>query len=229
MSDERETALLTPAQRKYLRGNSDIEKKSSHERAVRARIRNRVRNSVFDLALLHNTIEDRDLKKAFTDDNSGKTLGDWLHVLNHVSDSLALVFDGTALTSKYDYTATGEPPSDEILAMLSDFIEPALESVYVKRGENVKQVDVDIDIEFGDSLSNISNEKLTSLSEETLHQLVQSGEISREQWIKALHDLYEDSDIFLMDTADKTEVVRVEDGEIKVQDVGPDRRTSDEE
>lgn len=213
MSKDRETALLTPAQRKYLHGDSDIKKKSSHERAVRSRIRNRVRNGVFDLALLHHYIETRDLKMAFDDDNSGKPPEEMRHILNNTSSAIALIFDGVILSSGYEYTPVGESPDNDIHTMLSEFIETAIENIYVNRGENVEDVNVTIDTEFGTPLSETPTDDLTSLSGETLDRLFRAGEITKRQWITALYNIYAGNVISTNPSEDIDAIISDEDND----------------
>jgi hypothetical protein len=65
---DRDRGVLTPADRRYLLGEADIEPKSTIERQTRERIRNRLANSVLDLALLYAHLEDRDLRQVFAAD-----------------------------------------------------------------------------------------------------------------------------------------------------------------
>jgi hypothetical protein len=65
MSDDpdRPNALLTAAQRRYLRGNGEYS--SGHERKKRGEIRDRIRNSLLDFTLLTWRLEDRDREQVF--------------------------------------------------------------------------------------------------------------------------------------------------------------------
>ena len=65
MSDDpdRTNALLTDAQRRYLRGNGEYS--PGHERKKRGEIRERIRNSLLDFTLLTWRLEDRDREQVF--------------------------------------------------------------------------------------------------------------------------------------------------------------------
>ena len=59
----RPNALLTDAQRRYLRGNGEYS--PGHERKKRGEIRERIRNSLLDFTLLTWRLEDRDREQVF--------------------------------------------------------------------------------------------------------------------------------------------------------------------
>lgn len=62
MSDERPRGILSPADRRYLRGETNYEDASS-ERKARMRIRERVRHALMDLPLLLEHLDERDRKQ----------------------------------------------------------------------------------------------------------------------------------------------------------------------
>jgi hypothetical protein len=62
----REPALLTPAQREYLRGETEYEVEQS-ETNTRYRMRKRIRNSLKDLELLSKELDPEDRKQVFAD------------------------------------------------------------------------------------------------------------------------------------------------------------------
>lgn len=72
---ERETALLTPAQREYLRGKKEFENDQS-ERDMRYKIRERVKNGLLDFELLADELEPRDRKQIFKDVRPAALRGD---------------------------------------------------------------------------------------------------------------------------------------------------------
>ncbi|RCU48105.1 hypothetical protein DU504_12820 [Haloplanus salinus] len=62
----RDPALLTPAQREYLRGEAEYEREQS-ETNTRYRMRKRIRNSLKDLELLSKELDPEDRKQVFAD------------------------------------------------------------------------------------------------------------------------------------------------------------------
>lgn len=61
----RPRGLLNERERRYLLGQSEIQPKSQPERDIRATIRERLTHAVYDLALLFDTLDDRDLNQVF--------------------------------------------------------------------------------------------------------------------------------------------------------------------
>jgi len=61
----RPRGILNERERRYLRGEADIEPQSQTERDIRATIRTRLRHALFDFALLFDHMENRDLAQVF--------------------------------------------------------------------------------------------------------------------------------------------------------------------
>lgn len=179
------SALLTPGQRDYLLGNSDIDAGSANERATRARIRDRLTQGVGDLAILQANLESRDVEQAFDPID-----------FNDIEPALALILDGVSRVSKYQHgTSEGQLPDDEVKDMFAAFYAGALKSMYVKRGIEVKNITVDIDIKLGSNLTDISKDNLSEMSSKRLIQLLETGEIDRYEFIEALEAEEDDLDL----------------------------------
>mgnify|MGYP007008814423 CR=1 FL=1 len=173
------SALLTPGQRDYLLGNSDIDAGSANERATRARIRDRLTQGVGDLAILQANLESRDVEQAFDPID-----------FNDVEPALALILDGVSRVSKYQHgTSDGQDPDDEVKDMFAAFYAGALKSMYVKRGIEVENITVDVDIELGSNLGEISKDNLSEMPSKRLIQLLEAGEIDRYEFIEALESV----------------------------------------
>jgi hypothetical protein len=168
------SSLLTPKQRSYLRDESEIEPRSPEERSIRNRIRNRLLRGLYDLDLLSSNIQNRDLTKVF----------DSPDLLNSIKDVFSLVFDGLS-SSIYD-EQEHEEPSDEVLDMYADFVEGGIEQLYRRRGFDVKEVEVSIEIEFGESTEKLKQQSPADLSISELTLLLQNDEISREEFTEIL-------------------------------------------
>ena len=61
----RPRGLLNERERRYLLGLTEIEPRSQPERDIRATIRNRLRHGIYDVALLFDQLEDRDIEQVF--------------------------------------------------------------------------------------------------------------------------------------------------------------------
>lgn len=65
LDPERPRGIFSPRDRKYLLGQSDIEKGTQYERDIRADIRERMWNSLIDFYMLWEYVEDRDFQQTF--------------------------------------------------------------------------------------------------------------------------------------------------------------------
>jgi hypothetical protein len=192
MSDyDRGSAALTPAQREYLRGESDIENNSSRERAIRARLRERLRYSILDLALVQNSIEPDDLEGAFEDPElTEDNYQNIIHIFNQAASVFALMFDGLSRNSKYAHATTSDTEVDErMIEMFESYVSDGLEKMYNKRGLNVEGIDVAIEVDLGDSLTELAEHDLSTLSRDELDQLLYAGEITFDEYTNALEQV----------------------------------------
>lgn len=187
--------ILTGTQRAYLRGESQIERGSSHERAIRSRIRTRLYNSIFDLALLQASLEPRDIEQAFKKNDGsfqaatprttrGESEKDHPRIFNQFGKVLGLFFDGTARASKYRDSDIGydEVDTEEIIEMFEDIVEDGVTKMFLRRGVTVNDVFVNIGVELGPRLTDVSTDDLSNFSEHELKQLLETGTISPEKY-----------------------------------------------
>lgn len=176
MSDEELSALLTPGQRDYLQGESDIEPSSANERAVRNRIRNRLRQSISDLSIINEHLEPRDLEQAFD-----------LVDLMEFSAPIALLLDIHSRV-KLDQVdeSKGAVPNDEAIDGFEAIYAGALRDLYIKRGHAVEEISVDIGVKLGDDFDEIDETELSQLPNRQIIQLFEAGEIDRYEFITAL-------------------------------------------
>lgn len=170
------SSLLTPGQRAYLWGSSDIDSGSANERATRARIRNRLTQGIWDLAILQENLEARDVEQAFDSVD-----------FNDIAPAMALMLDGTTRVSEYEHPSSDEQSSDDdIKNMFEQFYTNALRGMYINRGIVVERITVDIDIELGSNFDEVANDDLSELPKEQLAQLLGAGEINSDEFIEAL-------------------------------------------
>ena len=165
LSHDRERGILTPADRKFLRGEKEYASEQS-ERDARYRIRQRVKNAIMDFSILLRHMQDKDRSQIFSDyfteskepDPDELTNDDLEDIIEEtmfiggVSDAIGFFYLGS--------TDTGTP-FDEV-------IEAGLSSGEEQRGFVVDSVDVSFDIsreqpDTGDLLNKLlSGEGLTA-------------------------------------------------------------------
>lgn len=172
-----EPSLLTRKQREYLAGQTNIESKSPDERSIRSRIRTRLKHLVRDMSRVMNGAEVRDIDQAFEEED----------IINAWKSALALLlqrwvkFESSLRVDK-------DSPDKSLVDTLEDLIEGGITKAYKKRGQIIEEVNVDIDIEFGDKADEIEYDELEELSDEELSALYQSGRISLDQFWRAGFD-----------------------------------------
>ena len=132
-------SLLTPAQREYLRQDDGggIRPKSADERAIRARIRKRLKAGFYDFALLSRQLEPHDRKTVLKDVDSE---GDPTY-LNFVKDILRFLFVG--LLDSETVTQEFNMPHD----LFDHIISEAVESSFPEQGINVEGVGVQLTVD----------------------------------------------------------------------------------
>lgn len=98
--DERSRGILSPADRAYLRGESELASAQS-ERNTRARIRTRIRDSLLDFELLVEHLSDRDRELIFEN-------GDGIETFDALASAVAFLYEGVDGTDLSFETALTE-------------------------------------------------------------------------------------------------------------------------
>lgn len=159
--DERPAALLTKAQREYLRGERP-DYSSSTEREVKQRIRERIGSSVDDISLLVERLDLEELKKAI-----GGESHKW-------GDLVALVVLADEVLSDTEPRGAEGDPFPELS------IENGIGAALRRLGQSWETIDVTI--ERGGPLDDLAQKDLTELSESELDQLRMAHKITREEY-----------------------------------------------
>jgi hypothetical protein len=188
-----EPAVLTKKQREYLLGASDIEERSPRERALRARIRERINRSLYDLALLHGTIEGRDIERAF----------DPVEVMNEIKydpdtgentpiteispeslHSLAAMFGGfsRAVVADDRVPFVGDMDDEILIDALEQWVELAITMMYQKQGMGVSEIDTSIDIRFEPPIEELTKRLPDEITIPQYERLLQAGEITQDEF-----------------------------------------------
>lgn len=168
MADDRERAILSPADRECLRGESEFSSVQA-ERNARARIRDRVYESVYDFELLVEQLSDRDRKLVFE-----KRLGgaDGRAAYDALVSALAFLYRGIEDTG-------------------IDFEDALTEAVNVAEARNNRAATVELEVTFHALSAEELMRKLRTgetLSLTELAYLQQSEEVSPGELARYLTD-----------------------------------------
>lgn len=91
LPDDRDRGILSERDRKFLRGDSDVEPKSDRERKVREDIRGRIFHGMVDFSLIFRCLEERDREQIF--DFSDRTEKEAWALQNGMMYALALLYE----------------------------------------------------------------------------------------------------------------------------------------
>lgn len=158
-------SLLTHKQRKYLLGNTGIEKTSSQGRSIRTRIRSRVCNGLADFWILDNNLDHDDKKEIFnrvlseTDSDGEPGLGEHVAYKEALQSMIAFLYRETS--DRSDGLAFGR-----LLERAIQQVEP--EPVIV-------DFSVEADRSFEDLVDQVVEEGVESLSEAELRFFLTQG------------------------------------------------------
>ncbi|SDM50543.1 hypothetical protein SAMN04487949_1889 [Halogranum gelatinilyticum] len=172
-SDDRDRGILTPDDRKFLKGKKEFSSEQS-ERDARYRIRKRVKNSILDFSILLHHLDERDRKQVFSkhmakssdDEISSEKLREFVESTmfsQGISDAISLLYLGVS------------DAGDSFEAVLKEGVAGAEES----KGYLVDSVSVDIDVSRGKPDMEDLVSKLNSgepLSEEEIRAVINSGQ-----------------------------------------------------
>jgi copper chaperone CopZ len=174
------SAVLTKKQREYFLDVSDVEAKSATERALRARIRDRLSRSVADLALLHESMESRDIETVFEPFGFSNTPSSERGI-----DALAIMLDGIVRSTEIDDYRIGETPKDdEIRSSAETVIAEAIKNVYGRHGFDIESVEVSIDPNFRPPVDELVKRPPDEVSIKQYKQLLKEKEITEDEFYK---------------------------------------------
>jgi hypothetical protein len=174
-------SILTRKQREFLLGQSNIERASRDERAIRSRIRDRTVLSVFDLRTLLCELEQRDREKVgeILQGTEGSEAEKTANITNRCSNAMgffvSLLLDLRSLSTV-----------DSIDLILESVFHSAVREAFIRNGESVEQIEIDISIEQGRRFEELEETDLIDLPRETLGQMLNTGRISPEEYSRAI-------------------------------------------
>jgi hypothetical protein len=187
------SAALTEKQRQFLLNMEGIEEKSAEERALRARLRDRLSRSITDFALMHQAMESRDLEGAFEEhlfkivsksDSRGIQNTREVQFGSTGIDALAIMYESlTKLAASSEELGFVDNITDEqVSPLIEAWTELALQEVYFKENEGVKNIDISIDLSFEPSIDQLLKREPDNISIPQYERLLQAGEITQDQF-----------------------------------------------
>jgi hypothetical protein len=184
--DDRPSALLTPRQRDALRGESDLSARG--ERAARARIRDRLQASIFDLQLIASTLPLEDLDTALSEPDQYESNPDTQPPLTNALPTLPEI-----VYLRYRDTAhAAEGQHDGWQTAVA--VERGIESALTRMGIGYDSIDVDIHVERAENLEELADGDLASYSPDRLTQLHRAGLIDGDQFSQAWRAMQHDDE-----------------------------------
>lgn len=185
MAPKRRTSILTDNHRKYLLDQME----PSNESEYRGRIRDGLYMSVFDYHLLLNELPIDDIRRALSEPESEIEDADVTDFEDLEPDVLRKF--GTALPSLFGlsyiklFPEEQQAENEPLGWRMENYIEHGIMRALNRMGESYTKVNVDIEIQLGESLEDLADENLTELDHATLSQLRKGGHISDDQFAEA--------------------------------------------
>lgn len=171
--DDLPSALLTPNQRRMLRGEADLTKRG--ERSARSRIRERLRASIFDMQLIVSALDIDDIDDALTEpDEYEPELGSSPPLLGALPPLATIVY----LASTRDGDEENIPP----------FLHHVGEGMKIgvnRRGKTVEDCEIEGELQVGEPLDERARGDLSELPEHVLKQLLMADEITSDEYSEA--------------------------------------------
>lgn len=167
---ERDSALLTPRQREYLRGELDIKPRA--ERALRQRIRERLQATVFDVQLINQNLSLNDLDVAFESPED---------IPQSAIDSQLPTF----VTLLYLLRRIDETRAPHDGWHLEQIVESGIIRA-LRRNGTTGGAEVSIRVDRGEPLAELATGDLSELSADTLTDLLIAKEISKQEFTAAV-------------------------------------------
>jgi len=166
--DDRPRGILSPPDRRYLRDPEGyVEEYSKQAGSQRRRaIIERVHESLHDYPLLVSALDEESRAEAFEDGD----LEDKEHTINELSSAFAFLYLG--LMDTVDPRELGHQAFEDILGT-------GVKEAYLQLGHSVKNVEVDVTVERGESLDELKGREELGFFE--VMQLLESGEITGEE------------------------------------------------
>lgn len=198
-------ALLSPKQRAYLKGEwgggsgADTDRaRAKRARALDGRIRTRVRWGMYDFILLLGQLAADQRARIFNEKasrNDERGLVGTVPIVNTIIDALGFFFlvladldDDSTATSSHEFDNKYDAAAEKFGELLAEGITRA----FTRVGESVENVEVAINIDRGESLSDLADQPLTEHSERVLTQLLEAEKITPAEYGEVMQERVRD-------------------------------------
>lgn len=180
--DQRPRGILSEADRRYLNNPDEYSKQAGYER--RQAIIQRIHEALHDFPLLVSELDGESRAKAFEDGD----LETKDHTLNVVPSAFTFLYLGITDTTE---------PSDLAKDAFEDIVGDGIKQAYLQRGDSVRKVTVDIEVETGPPLEEILEQDELGMIE--LMQLIEAGELPPKEATELLNELLQERGDELVD------------------------------
>lgn len=201
--------MLTEKQRAYLVDGAaaiDADEQSQKTRNYRANIRQRVKDALADFDTLAATLEERDIEQIFHDPQYSGQLRESDRLqrrtghepdpyaaleetpsVNYIPSVIAFLYLGTIQERKAPSRVPDhENPFADDPRFFADLVETGIERAYThRRNQVVEELTVSIDLELGPTADELNPDDLAGLSHAELGALLDTGEISIDEFLEA--------------------------------------------
>jgi len=158
--EDRPRGILSPADRRYLNNPEEYSDQAAYER--RQAIITRVHEALHDFSLLVSELDEERLGEAFRD----RDLDHKDHTINVLSSAFAFLYLGITDTVE---------PADLGKDSFENLVADGVKQAYLQRGDSVRNVTVDIEVETGPPLEELREQDELGMIE--LFQLIEAGAI----------------------------------------------------
>lgn len=173
--DQRPRGILSEADRRYLMNPDEYSKQAGYER--RQAIIQRIHEGLHDFPLLVSKLDEDSRAKAFEDGD----LETKDHTINVLSSAFTFLYLGITDTVE---------PSDLAKDGFEDIVADGIKQAYLQRGDSVRNVTVDIEVETGPPLEEILDQDELGFIE--IMQLIEAGELPAEEATELLNELLQE-------------------------------------
>lgn len=177
---DRQVSVLTNTQREFLKEG----KEGAAGRMARKRIRERAHEALFDFPLLVSELNEKDRKWIFEDHD----LENKDHTINVLSWAFAFLYLGITDTVE---------PRDLAKESFEGIVADGVKQAYLQRGESVRNVTVNIEVETGPPLEELRERDELGMIE--IMQLIEAGELPAKEATELLNELLQERGDELVD------------------------------
>lgn len=172
---DRGRGILSEADRRYLKKPDEYSKQAGYER--RRAIVERIHESFHDYPLLLSELDEESRREAFED----RDLEHKEHTFNVLSSAFAFLYLGITDTAE---------PRDLAKDAFEDMVGDGVKKAYLERGDSVRNVTVNIEVETGPPLEELREQDELEVLE--ILQLIEVGELPGEEAIELLNELLQE-------------------------------------